>query len=884
MIVILWLRGVLAHRFARVAGSAAGIALTVALLAMLALFLIDAGASMTSRAVSAVPIDWQVQLVPGADQEAIRMTLDQTMLVQAVHRVRYADVAGFEASTGGTVQTTGPGQVIAPDDLYQRDFPLEVRWLSGSRDGVLIAQQTAANLHAGPGDIVTIKRIGLPSVTVNVTGVVDLPDADSLFQSVGLPPQAAPQAPPDNVIVLPQAAWEQTFAPQAKTRPDTVRLQLHIRLARDALPADPVSALTFVTGAARNLEAKVAGQALVADNLGSRLDAVREDARYASVLFLFLGVPGVALALVLTVAITSSGAARRRLEQALLRVRGATSATVLALSAAEAAVVTITGTMLGMAAAWGLWSLLAGAAIIPGVTIPILSLVALTGLAAGFIAYLYPAWRDMRRGTVSAARRTVELAGPPPWQRLWLDMLLLAAAGLFFWQSASTGYQIVLAPEGVAATAVDYKAFIAPALFWLGLALLALRLSNRVIADNGPLLRTLIRPACGALAPIVAAALSRQARRLTAGIAMTALAISFAVSTAIFNATYNAQSHVDAELTNGADVTVSGTSSTPAGAHLAALAALPDAAAAEPMQHRFAYVGADLQDLYGIDPRRIERATSLSDAYFSGGDAAATLAALAATPDGVLVSEETVQDFQLEEGDTINLRLMNAGDRKYHPVPFKFIGVAREFPTAPKDSFLVANARYITETTGSPSAEYVLLRAKGDPARLAAQAASAVAHDPALKVTDISEAAHLIGSSLTAVSLAGLTTIELVFAVIMAAAAGGLMLALGLIERRRNFAILSAIGATRPQLSAFLWSEGVLVIVGGVLFGTLSGAATAWMLVKLLTGVFDPPPESLSIPWAYLGIVLLLMVAAVGAAVFAARPSPGHDAEYLRDF
>lgn len=441
----------------------------------------------------------------------------------------------------------------------------------------------------------------------------------------------------------------------------------------------------------------------------------------------------------------------------------------------------------------------------------------------------------------------------------------------------------MLAPEGVAATAVDYKAFIAPALFWLGLALLALRLSNGVIASNGSLLRALIRPACGALAPIVAAALSRQARRLTAGIAMTALAISFAVSTAIFNATYNAQLRVDAELTNGADVTVSGTSEMPADAHLAALAALPDTAAAEPTQHRFAYVGADLQDLYGIDPPRIGRATSLSDSFFSGGSAAAALAKLAATPDGVLVSEETVQDFQLEQGDTINLRLTDARDHQYHPLQFRFIGVVREFPTAPKDSFLVANARYTAEKTGSTASEYVLMRATGDPASLAAQAQSLLATDPSMKITDVSQAAHLIGSSLSAVDLAGLTRIELAFAAMMAAAAGGLMLALGLIERRRNFAILSAIGATRSQLSAFVWSEGLLVIVGGIVFGLLSGLATAWMLVKLLKGVFDPPPEALSIPWGYLGIVVLLMVGSVVVAVLAARSPQGHDAEYLRD-
>ncbi|MFJ6322141.1 MULTISPECIES: FtsX-like permease family protein [unclassified Rhizobium] len=883
MMFVLWIRGVLAHRLARVAGSAVGIALTFALLAILALFLVSAGASMTSRAISAVPIDWQVQLVPGADQDAIRRTLQQTALVQTVHEVRYADVGGFEASTDGTVQVTGPGQVIALDDNYLRDFPMEARFLSGNRDGILIAQQTAANLHVGPGDSVTIKRIDLPPLTAKVDGVVDLPDADALFQAVGQPPQTAPQAPPDNVLILPLAEWGQVFDPQAKARPDTTRQQMHVRLVHNALPPDPVSAFTFVTGAARNLEAKVAGQALVADNLGSRLGAVREDARYASVLFMFLGLPGVALALALTFAITSSGAARRRVERALLRVRGAASRTILALSAAEATVAAAAGTMCGIATA--LWSspLVPGLHMIPGVTAPILGLVAAVGLVAGFVAYLYPAWRDMRLSTLSAARRSVDELTRPLWQRLWLDALLLLAASLFFWQSASTGYQIVLAPEGVAATAVDYKAFIAPALFWLGLALMTLRLSSSVISRNGSLLRALIRPACGVLTPIVAAALSRQGHRLTAGIAMTALAISFAVSTAIFNATYNAQSRVDAELTNGADVTVFGTSEKPADAHLTALASLPDTAAAEPMQHRFAYVGADLQDLYGIDPLRIGRATSLSDAYFSGGNAVATLAKLATTRDGVLLSEETVQDFQLEQGDTINLRLMNTRDHQYHPVPFKFIGVAREFPTAPKDSFLVANARYIAEKTGSAASEYVLLRAKGDPAGLSAQASILLASDPSMKISDIGQAAHLIGSSLTAIDLAGLTTIELLFAVIMAAAAGGLMLALGLIERRRNFAILSAIGATRPQLAAFLWSEGLLIIAGGVIFGLLSGVATAWMLVKLLTGVFDPPPEALSIPWSYLSIVLLLMVAAVVTAVLFARPPRGHDAEYLRD-
>jgi putative ABC transport system permease protein len=45
-----------------------------------------------------------------------------------------------------------------------------------------------------------------------------------------------------------------------------------------------------------------------------------------------------------------------------------------------------------------------------------------------------------------------------------------------FWRTAGTGYQIVLAPEGVPQTAVSYEAFLAPLGLWIGVALLTLRL------------------------------------------------------------------------------------------------------------------------------------------------------------------------------------------------------------------------------------------------------------------------------------------------------------------------------------------------------------------------------------------------------------------------
>lgn len=881
MMLSLWISKLSRHRLWRLSGTILGVALTVALVAALAGFLTASTRTMTTRAVASVPIDWQVEPVPGGDPAKIGADIAKAAKVAAVRKAFYASTTGLQASTGGTVQTTGPGKVIAFGQDYLKTFPRELRLLSGTLDGALLAQQTAANLHARPGDTVTINRPGLAPVQVTISGVVDLPDADAFFQGVGLPKQAAPQAPPDNVVILPSAQWHQVFDPQGAARPDSTRMQFHVRLDHPALPTQPTAAYTAVTGAAHNLEARVAGQALVANNLGARLDAVRGDSLYATVLFLFLGLPGVALAALLTFAVTASGGDRRRTDQSLLRTRGATRRQVLSLAGAEAATVGAGGTLLGLALAM-LSARLLGLTLAGWLTAALIA--ALAGVTLALGAVLWPAWRDLRGRTVSSARRAVGRARAPIWRRFGLDLILLAGAAIAFWQSASTGYQIVLAPEGVPATAVDYKAFLAPALFWIGAALLLLRLADLLIGGAPRVVARLLRPAAGRLSPLVATALSRQSRRLTGGVAMAALALAFATSTAIFNTTYNGQARVDAELTNGADVTVFGTTANPAGRHLATLAKVPGVTAAVPMMHRFAYVGADLQDIYGIQPGELTKATRLSNAYFRGASAQAILAKLTATPDGVLVSEETVKDFQLHPGDRINLRLMSGADHQYHVVPFRFIGVAREFPTAPKDSFLVANATYIAKATGIAPAEYVLMKTSGAPANVAAAVRASLGGAPGMQVKDIGSVTHIIGSSLTSVDLSGLTRIELTFAILIAGAAAGLMLALGFEDRKRAFAILTGVGAKPGQLAGFLRSEGLLVALGGIAFGTGYGVLAAWMLVKLLTGVFDPPPETLAIPFGYLVGVVFMVVLSVAVAVrFAKRRSRRGTVELLRE-
>lgn len=856
-----WISGLVRSRFTMLASAAAGIAVAVALLSLLGLFVSHSASTMTARAVSAVAPDWQVQLSGVTDPEEAISAIRETSQTAIIEQVDYADVSSLSATIDGTDQVTDSGKAIGLPSSYPDRFSDQFRLLSGRLDGPLLAQQTAANLHAKPGDKVTIGRLGATPAVVDIAGIVEMPNADQFFQIVGAPSGAVPVAPPDNVILLPTAHWQDLFGSQLESMPQTAARQLHVSIDHAALPPDPVTAFIAATGQTNNLSAKLAGEGQVANNLAARLDGVRQDALFAKVLFLFLGMPGAVTAILLTALIVLSGAERRQREIGLLQIRGASTAAILQLISAEALLVGLTGSMLGGAAAWALarWAL----------SLPAgpneagwFFMAAAAGMFASVLVFLLPSWRAIHR---TASANITEVARGAsyvaPWQKLWLDVVLLAAATFVFWQSAATGYQVVSAPEGVATASVDYKAYIAPGLLWIGCALLLTRLCNTYMRHARTMLRMLLKPVAGAFAAVVSASLSREHARVTKGVVLVALAFSFATSTAIFNTTYEHQARIDATLTNGADVAVSGTVLSPASAAMTAVKQVPSASWIEAMQHRLAYVGTDLQDLYGIDPDTIGKATAMSDAYFANADARATLEMLKATPAGVLVSDETVTDFQLQPGDTINIRLQTGPDRAYRVVPFKFIGVVREFPTAPTDSFLVANASYVAAQTGLNQAETLLVRSKGEPSFTSAEIRQRLGANSPFKVTDVTEAAHRIGSSLVAVDLSGITALELAFAVPLIAGAVGLVLALGLEERRRSYAILLAVGASSRNLGAFLWSEGLMIYSAGWTAGTAIGALLAWVLVKMMTHVFDPPPESLFVPWDY-----LILLAATGLA------------------
>jgi len=237
----------------------------------------------------------------------------------------------------------------------------------------------------------------------------------------------------------------------------------------------------------------------------------------------------------------------------------------------------------------------------------------------------------------------------------------------------------------------------------------------------------------------------------------------------------------------------------------------------------------------------------------------------------MLVSRETISDYSLRLGDLLKLRTLDRASGRFKVVPFHVAGVVQEFPAAPRDSFMVANLAYLERATHDPGPNLLFVKARADPVALARQVAARTRAQGAL-VKNIRQQTAQTVSSITTVDLGGISRIEEGFALALAAAAMALFVAVALAERRQEFATMAALGACLREIAAFLWTETALVLSAALALAALLGWLLAEMLVAMLQHVFDPPPDQLAAPWAFLGGLAAAAVAggAIAAVVAAA--------------
>ncbi|HKT82875.1 MAG TPA: ABC transporter permease, partial [Solirubrobacterales bacterium] len=427
-----------------------------------------------------------------------------------------------------------------------------------------------------------------------------------------------------------------------------------------------------------------------------------------------------------------------------------------------------------------------------------------------------------------------------------------------------TGFSAVVNPDSNPTLSLSIYMFFAPALLWIGATLLLVRLRGRLFGWSAKRLGSL-GSGSGRRRFLLASA-SRRGAAINRGLVFVGLLLAFGVSMGVFAATYNQQAAVDAQLTLGADITATAPPGVTAKQGLAQrIESVPGVAATSPVDHSYAYVGPDLQDTFGVEPASIGKATTLRDSYFLGAGAKTMMARLEERPDGILVSKETITDYSLEEGDLLRLRVLDHRTGKFGIVPFHVVGTVQEFPSAPRDSFMVANLSYLQRADRAGGPNIVFAKSSEGPATVAGRIAVAT-KGFGVTVKDIRQQAVQTVSSITTVDLTGISRLEQAFSIILAAAAMALFVSLAVNERRHEFATMAAIGASLRDIGAFVRTEALAVLIAAGVLAAGLGWLMAEMLVAMLQHVFDPPPDHLAVPWGFLALLALGALAGAGVA------------------
>ncbi|MEA2391799.1 MAG: putative transport system permease protein, partial [Solirubrobacteraceae bacterium] len=698
-----------------------------------------------------------------------------------------------------------------------------------------------------------------------VSGIAVVSQADKLFAPLNPQAGPAPAQPPANVAILPLETFAHTYARALRAlTPSNVGssaqpgaqdgVQWQVQAQLDPAPltgGSPSQALSLATQARNRVERSLPGKVQFVDNLADSLDTAAGDALYAQTLYVMLAVPGALIALGLAYLAALGTVERDKHDLSLLRARGASRRDLLSLAAVESILIGIIAGLVGAGLAFGaVSSLIKGGVGLTPARAVICVVACILLAAAGAAAARVGASVSVLRATVSDSRRGSGRGHRPVWQRFYLDIVALVVSGLVYWLTASTGFSAVVNPDSNPTLSLSVYMFFAPALLWIGATLLLVRLRAGGLA-------WLARRAAGRRADshraFLLASAGRRGGAINRGLVVVGLLLAFGVNLGLFSATYNQQATVDAQLTLGADVTVTAPPGVAASKGLERrVAGVPGVRASTALDHSYAYIGPDLQDTYGIDARTFTQATTLRDSYFVGDTAKAAIARLRSTPDGILVSKETITDYSVARGDELKLRVLDRPTGRFRTVPFHVAGIVQEFPSAPKDSFMVTNLAYLEKVSRGSGPNVVFAKAPQSPPATGRRIA-ALTHRDGTVVKDIRDQARQTTSSITTVDLTGISRIEEVFAILLAAGAMGLFVALGIAERRHEFATMAAVGSPLRRVAGFLWTEAALVVGAGLALAAVLGFVLSEMLVAMLQHVFDPPPDTLAVPWGFLG-------------------------------
>jgi putative ABC transport system permease protein len=580
----------------------------------------------------------------------------------------------------------------------------------------------------------------------------------------------------------------------------------------------------------------VTGQAVVSENT-SALDQELSFFNTALLIFAFISLFVGAFTIYNTFSIIVG---QRTRELALLRVVGASRRQVFRSVLAEAAIVgvfsSLVGIGLGVVAAIGLKALIAGF----GITLPSGPLTfevrtVLAGLVVGtgvtLAAAIGPARHAVRIPPV-AALSDRQAEGGSSLRRLVI------------WGTAATVGGAALLADGLAASAVQLVGIGAICVF-IGVAMLAPGIARPLSGVIGrPLARMLREP--GKLGRENSMRNPRRTAQ-TASALMVGLALVSAM--AVFGASLSRSATSAVDQAVSADLILSSTGGQGFSTLVPARASSVPGVTAETTVYAGQFqVHGSLQGLTGVDIRHLADTVILR---MTAGSASALAS------NDVLIDSTTATSKHLSVGDTIAVRFARTG-----PATLRVGGIFHANALA--GHYLVRRTLFISHYD-RPRPGGVLLSTNGS-AGVEAAVRKAMAAYPNVKVQTRSQFEQTQASSVN--QLLGLVYALLGLAVIIALIGIVNTLMLSVIERTREIGLLRAVGMRRPQVRLMIRSEAVILAVFGAIIGIIIGTLMGLALVRALRqqGIIDTVvPVS--------NLVIFLLLSAVLGLIAASWPA-----------
>jgi putative ABC transport system permease protein len=533
------------------------------------------------------------------------------------------------------------------------------------------------------------------------------------------------------------------------------------------------------------------------------------------------------------------------------------------------------GTALGLVVAAAAVSAVEGHPAWRGVPASNLALTALLALAAGAVttaARLVPLVRAGRRGALSVERRQVPGPWTPAWRRARLDLVLLGIGVAILAANILAG-GLKPTPVPGQAVALSFYVLLAPLALWLGASLLVTRVLLGILGRSS-------RPdedrQLSSWAGTAVRWLGRRPARTATAFIMAVLAVTFGTEVLTFVATYRSARAEDARAAFGADLRL-----TPAADYARTPPPLgPDVVATSPIRSVPARAGSDRKTIMAVDPSSYAAAAITAPRIVEGSG----LEALRTQRAAVVVAQEVAKDYAVRPGDTLPVTVYPDDRDLSQNLNLRVVGVFRAFPPTDPLSEMVITTGSIPGPVAPP--DFFLGRvADGQRADRVAAVVRQRVGTGTFAVTTITGRVQVQQRSLTALNLDGLSRIEAGAAALVAAVGVGVLGAFLVLERRREFAVLRAVGATRRDILVGPTVEGAAVTLGSLAVGIPLGLGLGVLAVRVLPLFFTLPPPLVAVPGvgtlALAGLVLVLSAGALAMAL-ASVTRPGAE-EVLRE-